>query len=71
MERYILKDASKCNVNFSYFEGENVATAEVEAVLSNISALNDCVVYGVEVRILFLLIYEVILYTRILLYAYF
>jgi acyl-CoA synthetase (AMP-forming)/AMP-acid ligase II len=32
------------------WRGENVSTAEVEAVISNGAALHDCVVYGVEVR---------------------
>ena len=32
------------------WRGENVATTEVEAVISNIAGLKDCVVYGVEVR---------------------
>jgi solute carrier family 27 (fatty acid transporter), member 1/4 len=31
------------------WRGENVSTTEVEAVISNIAGLNDCVVYGVEV----------------------
>ncbi|XP_014299292.1 long-chain fatty acid transport protein 4 [Microplitis demolitor] len=31
------------------WKGENVATAEVEAVISNILSLKDCVVYGVEI----------------------
>lgn len=31
------------------WKGENVATSEVEAVISNVSELNDAVVYGVEV----------------------
>ncbi|GAB0090108.1 hypothetical protein DMENIID0001_047910 [Sergentomyia squamirostris] len=31
------------------WRGENVATSEVEAVISNIVGLHDCVVYGVEV----------------------
>jgi len=31
------------------WKGENVSTTEVEAVCSNILALQDCVVYGVEV----------------------
>nr|AKN21615.1 slc27a-1 [Schmidtea mediterranea] len=31
------------------WKGENVSTAEVEAVISNCLNLNDCVVYGVEV----------------------
>ncbi|CAG0900226.1 unnamed protein product [Cyprideis torosa] len=31
------------------WKGENVSTAEVEAVVSNIIGLTDCVVYGVEV----------------------
>ncbi|XP_059608882.1 long-chain fatty acid transport protein 1 [Phlebotomus argentipes] len=31
------------------WRGENVATSEVEAVISNIVGLHDCVVYGVEI----------------------
>lgn len=31
------------------WRGENVATSEVEAVISNIVKLHDCVVYGIEV----------------------
>lgn len=31
------------------WRGENVSTAEVEAVISNVVHLNDAVVYGVEV----------------------
>lgn len=32
------------------WKGENVATSEVEAVISNVAGLNDAVVYGVEVK---------------------
>jgi acyl-CoA synthetase (AMP-forming)/AMP-acid ligase II len=32
------------------WRGENVSTAEVEAVISNVAALKDAVAYGVEVR---------------------
>lgn len=32
------------------WKGENVATSEVEAVISSVSELKDAVVYGVEVR---------------------
>jgi solute carrier family 27 fatty acid transporter 1/4 len=32
------------------WRGENVSTAEVEAVISNVAGLKDAVVYGVEVR---------------------
>lgn len=35
------------------WRGENVATSEVEAVISNVVGLQDCVVYGVEVSIFF------------------
>ncbi len=31
------------------WRGENVSTTEVEAVISNVACLKDCVVYGVEV----------------------
>ncbi|CAB3380352.1 Hypothetical predicted protein [Cloeon dipterum] len=31
------------------WKGENVATSEVEAVISNVAQLNDAVVYGVEI----------------------
>jgi len=31
------------------WRGENVSTTEVEAVISNVAGLKDCVVYGVEV----------------------
>ncbi|XP_055385816.1 long-chain fatty acid transport protein 4 [Condylostylus longicornis] len=31
------------------WRGENVATSEVEAVISNVAGLHDCVVYGVEI----------------------
>lgn len=31
------------------WRGENVATSEVEAVISNVVGLQDCVVYGVEI----------------------
>ena len=31
------------------WKGENVSTAEVEAVLSNITDFRDCCVYGVEI----------------------
>ncbi|XP_044727406.1 long-chain fatty acid transport protein 4 [Chrysoperla carnea] len=31
------------------WRGENVATSEVEAVISNVAGLSDCVVYGVEI----------------------
>lgn len=34
------------------WRGENVATSEVEAVISNVVSLQDCVVYGVEVSLL-------------------
>jgi acyl-CoA synthetase (AMP-forming)/AMP-acid ligase II len=36
------------------WRGENVSTAEVEAVISNIAGLKDAVVYGVEVMLFFL-----------------
>jgi solute carrier family 27 fatty acid transporter 1/4 len=36
------------------WRGENVSTAEVEAVISNIAGLQDAVVYGVEVMLFFL-----------------
>jgi len=32
------------------WRGENVSTTEVEAVISNVAGLKDCVVYGVEVH---------------------
>jgi len=32
------------------WRGENVSTTEVEAVISNLAGLKDCVVYGVEVH---------------------
>lgn len=32
------------------WRGENVATSEVESILMSVAGLNDCVVYGVEVR---------------------
>lgn len=32
------------------WRGENVATSEVEAVISNVVGLKDAIVYGVEVR---------------------
>ena len=35
------------------WRGENVSTTEVEAVISNVAGLKDCVVYGVEVFSLF------------------
>lgn len=39
------------------WKGENVATAEVEAVISNVSELNDAIVYGVEVsNVLFIVL---------------
>ena len=31
------------------WKGENVSTSEVEAAISNIVKLKDCLVYGVEV----------------------
>lgn len=31
------------------WKGENVSTSEVEAAISNIVKLKDCIVYGVEV----------------------
>jgi solute carrier family 27 fatty acid transporter 1/4 len=34
---------------FHRWKGENVSTAEVEGVVSNIAGYRDCVVYGVEV----------------------
>lgn len=34
------------------WKGENVSTAEVEGVVSNIAGYRDCVVYGVEVVLL-------------------
>lgn len=34
------------------WKGENVSTAEVEGVVSNIAGYRDCVVYGVEVLII-------------------
>jgi len=37
------------------WRGENVSTTEVEAVISNVAGLKDCVVYGVEVLFLFYL----------------
>jgi acyl-CoA synthetase (AMP-forming)/AMP-acid ligase II len=33
------------------WRGENVSTAEVEAVISNVAGLKDAVVYGVEVTL--------------------
>lgn len=33
------------------WRGENVSTTEVEAIISNIVQLQDCIVYGVKVRI--------------------
>lgn len=36
---------------FFRWKGENVATAEIEAVISNILSLMNSVVYGVEVSI--------------------
>jgi solute carrier family 27 fatty acid transporter 1/4 len=35
------------------WRGENVSTAEVEAVISNVAGLKDAVVYGVEVILFF------------------
>lgn len=32
------------------WRGENVSTQEVEAIITNVIGLQDCVVYGVEVR---------------------
>ncbi|KAI4498643.1 hypothetical protein M0802_006349 [Mischocyttarus mexicanus] len=40
---------SMFNINTSKWRGENVATSEVEAVVSNVISLKDTVVYGVEV----------------------
>lgn len=37
------------------WKGENVSTAEVEGVVSNIAGYRDCVVYGVEVLFINLL----------------
>lgn len=37
------------------WRGENVATSEVEAIITNIVGLQDCTVYGVEVSFLFYL----------------
>lgn len=34
------------------WKGENVSTAEVEGVVSNIAGYRDCVVYGVEVLLI-------------------
>lgn len=34
---------------FYRWKGENVSTLEVEAAISNIIKLKDCIVYGVEV----------------------
>lgn len=34
------------------WRGENVATSEVEAIITNVVGLQDCVVYGVDVSIL-------------------
>lgn len=36
------------------WRGENVATSEVEAVISNVVSLQDCVVYGVDVSNIFM-----------------
>lgn len=33
------------------WRGENVATSEVEAIITNIVGLQDCTVYGVEVSL--------------------
>lgn len=33
------------------WRGENVSTTEVEAIISNIVQLQDCIVYGVDVSI--------------------
>lgn len=37
------------------WKGENVSTAEVEALISNIINYRDCIIYGVEVIIFNLL----------------
>lgn len=39
---------SICFVDFRW-RGENVATSEVEGVITNIVGLKDCAVYGVDV----------------------
>ena len=33
------------------WRGENVATSEVEAIITNVVGLEDCVVYGVDVSL--------------------
>jgi solute carrier family 27 fatty acid transporter 1/4 len=43
---YYFKDRSGDTFRW---KGENVATMEVEAVISNITKLTDAVVYGVEI----------------------
>jgi len=35
--------------NLNRWKGENVSTSEVEAAISNIVKLKDCIVYGIEV----------------------
>jgi solute carrier family 27 fatty acid transporter 1/4 len=39
----------RANKVFSRWRGENVSTAEVEGVLSNLVQLRDVAVYGVEI----------------------
>lgn len=34
------------------WRGENVASAEVEGIVMRVAGLSDCVVYGVDVRVL-------------------
>ena len=37
-------------IYFSLLKGENVSTAEVEAVIQKVTKLSDCVVFGVNVN---------------------
>jgi len=41
------------------WRGENVSTTEVEAVVSNVAALKDCCVYGVEVCLVINLLFSI------------
>lgn len=40
------------------WKGENVATSEVEAVISKVAQLKDAVVYGVQVSSFFMVLFN-------------
>lgn len=53
-----MKNYLSINWNRSRWKGENVATSEIEAVISNVVDLKDAVVYGVQVSIINIIIHR-------------